>query len=445
MKKLKQLSLIMPVVCLGTFLFYSCDDPKESAPGGDTGYSVEISADEGGSALATIDEETVTRAPSGATVRVTATPAADHKFTGWTTDAGRVVMADRTAATTTFVMPKENVALRAGFAPIVAHRITFADVEGGSAVAKAAGSEAREATEGTLITITATPDTGWQFVDWTITGGGIELADATAPETTFTMPDTPVSITPAFSRITFPINVEASESGSATITVDGVEATTAIVGATVTVEATPNEGMRFTGWTVAGGSVELDDPSLVSTTFTMPAEEVTLGMSFEAILYKINVVQPANGNVVARFSLQELATEAKKGTNVTIIATPDPKYAFSRWDVSGNVRVHNSSASTTAFTMPAGDVTISAVFSDDYHNITLMVIDGKAEARVDGYKVTRAITGSLVEISAISTYGYPFSGWSVYLGAVDLEDPSSPTTTFIMPDENVTITAAFGM
>ena len=49
--------------------------------------------------------------------------------------------------------------------------------------------------------------------------------------------------------------------------------------------------------------------------------------------------------------------------------------------------------------------------------------------------------GEKVTITAIVPEGRHFTGWTVDAGNVNLENPSSPTTTFTMPGQAVTITA----
>jgi len=67
-----------------------------------------------------------------------------------------------------------------------------------------------------------------------------------------------------------------------------------------------------------------------------------------------------------------------------------------------------------------------------------------ATATVDGQQVTTAVKGTEVTL----TYDVPnkeltFDNWNVLSGNVTLADPKSAVTTFIMPDEDVTIDASY--
>ncbi|MCL2054714.1 MAG: InlB B-repeat-containing protein [Oscillospiraceae bacterium] len=71
--------------------------------------------------------------------------------------------------------------------------------------AKAVTDGAEEAYAGTIVTITAVPTPGYEFVNWTTTSSGVTFASATAEETTFTMPGNNVTITANFNPATYTI------------------------------------------------------------------------------------------------------------------------------------------------------------------------------------------------------------------------------------------------
>ncbi len=55
----------------------------------------------------------------------------------------------------------------------------------------------------------------------------------------------------------------------------------------------------------------------------------------------------------------------KKGDQVTLTATPEDGYIFKEWQVvKGNVQLSDKTANPITFTMPSGDVTMRAVFTD---------------------------------------------------------------------------------
>ena len=138
-----------------------------------------------------------------------------------------------------------------------------------------------EYASGDTVTLTATPDSGYRFVGWTL--AGVSGVDTTLPEITFTMPDgknvTAVAQFEANSTPPAPekntVAVSATVGGS--VSGGGEYAS----GDTVTLTATPDSGYRFVGWLLAG--VSDVDTTLPEITFTMPdGKNVTAMAQFKA-------------------------------------------------------------------------------------------------------------------------------------------------------------------
>lgn len=75
-------------------------------------HSITIASSAGGSAAATVDGKPVAKAAEGATVTLTATPAEDYDFTGWTVIEGGMTLS---GSPVTFTMPAGDVSVRAEF------------------------------------------------------------------------------------------------------------------------------------------------------------------------------------------------------------------------------------------------------------------------------------------------------------------------------------------
>lgn len=131
--------------------------------------------------------------------------------------------------------------------------------------------------QGASVTITANePTSGKKFSGWTIEG--ISGLDTTKTSLTFNMPANAVTATANYEDIEY------------TITVNGgtADKTKAKYGETVTITATVPTGKRFVEWTSESGSIFTDNTS-VTTTFTMPAEDVTVVATFEDEMYRVDV------------------------------------------------------------------------------------------------------------------------------------------------------------
>ena len=142
-----------------------------------------------------------------------------------------------------------------------------------------------------------------------------------------------------------------------------------------------------------------------------------------------------NGNATIN---ESPVTEAGGGITVTITADPPEEgKAFMEWVViSGeNVILANATASTTTFVMPAGNVTIQAVYRNTPHTIT--VEDGVSDLNEAGSGETVTITANE------APDGKYFAGWECIAGDVTFTDATAKTTTFVMSAEAVSIRAVY--
>ena len=136
----------------------------------------------------------ITRAMEGVEVTVTAQAPDGKHFVKWVVKAGGVTLANETSATTTFIMPANDVTIEAEFAenPVEANTLTV--IKGTASVA--AGTPITDKIEqNTVVTVTAdAPEAGKVFDKWVVLEGNVTLADATKATTTFTMPGNDVKI-----------------------------------------------------------------------------------------------------------------------------------------------------------------------------------------------------------------------------------------------------------
>ena len=136
----------------------------------------------------------ITRAMEGVEVTITAQAPDGTHFVKWVVKAGGVTLANETSATTTFIMPANDVTIEAECAenPVEAYTLTV--IKGTASVA--AGTPITDKIEqNTVVTVTAdAPETGKVFDKWVVLEGNVTLADATKATTTFTMPASAVKI-----------------------------------------------------------------------------------------------------------------------------------------------------------------------------------------------------------------------------------------------------------
>jgi uncharacterized repeat protein (TIGR02543 family) len=140
----------------------------------------------------------------------------------------------------------------------------------------------------------------------------------------------------------------------------------------------------------------------------MPDEEVRVKATFKLISYSITVNNDGNGTAETN------APTATMGASVTLTATPNTGYEFDGW-TTNPANLTWTDANT--FTMPAGNVTVTASFKAFTPAVTFMVtgIGGTIAAKVDNSNIT---SGALVEygktvvFTATARVGYIVKEWT---------------------------------
>ena len=264
-------------------------------------------------------------------------------------------------------------------------------------------------TEGASVTITANaPTTGQRFAGWTI--DGISGLDTTPKSITFNMPANAVNATANYEDIEY------------TVTVNGGTANkeNAKYGETVTITATVPTGKRFVEWTSESG-IAFTDKTSVTTTFTMPAEDVTVVATIADETYRITVT---NGTATPEM--------AKYQAEVTVKANePDTDMYFDKWEVTGiTLSDEDLAKSTLTFNMPAGNVTFTAT----YRNAENFVVSVNGGTGGGTYKEGESIT-----VTAEDKEGKVFKGWKDESGNIVSTEKSY---TFTVSGET-TLTAVY--
>jgi Divergent InlB B-repeat domain/Alpha-L-arabinofuranosidase B, catalytic len=194
--------------------------------------------------------------------------------------------------------------------------------------------------------VTATPNSGYSFVNWTANGSVV----ITSASYTFTLNGN-VTLVANFTPVVstqYTIAVNASPSADGTVSGGGTFAS----GSSDTVIATPNSGYSFVNWTANGSVVSTS----ASYTFTLNGN-VTPVANFTP-------VAPSQYTIAVSASPSADGTVSGGGTfaagsSDTVTATPNSGYSFVNWTANGSVV--STSASYT-FTLN-GNVTLVANFT----------------------------------------------------------------------------------
>ena len=363
------------------------------------------------SGKAYVEDDVTDAALKGKPVVIKADKIEGKLFDHWKIVSGNVILDDQRASETKFIMPETAVEITAEYNDL--HAIT---VNNGTA-------NVEEAVIGDTVKIKADSREGYVFDHWEVSYGDVAVANKNAEETTFTMPDSMVVLTARYKALQS-ITLEKGKAYDA----GGEEITTAKKGTEVTIQADDLDGKVFDHWKIVSGNVTLEDADKAKTTFTMPAEPISL----EAVY---NTIHSINTN---EFCTADPAS-AIKGTEITVTADERPGYVFDRWEASDGVELTEDGK----FTMPDHDVTIEAKYKQ-YHSIE--VSKGVA-TDAEGNPISSALEGTEIWIEIDREQRNPdefeFKHWESGPEDLEIANRKAERTSFTMPDEDVTVEAKF--
>ena len=175
----------------------------------------------------------------------------------------------------------------------------------------------------------------------------------------------------------------------------------------------------------AGGTVAFDNNHLTYTptadeagktvTITIRpklgyVEEANTPLSFEIEVKKpvveqsefyVTMVIDGCGNAVAK------PNPAKEGEEIELTAIPDRGHHFKEWQAtSGNIMITNDK-----FTMPAGNVTVKAIFEANTYTVKLYANGGTIASGQDVTSYTYGVGATLPTAGDMTREGYTFAGW----------------------------------
>ncbi len=211
------------------------------------------------------------------------------------------------------------------------------------------------------------------------------------------------------------------------------------VGATVTIETNVPEEKVFDKWECDNASVTFASATSAKTTFTMPEANVTVTATYKddattPTPEETYTVTVTNGTGSGKY---------KAGATVTIEAnSPSEGKAFDKWiNENGNVTFEDEKNISTTFIMPKANVTVTATYKevsqpDPSKDYTVTVTDGKGSGNYNA--------GDIVSIEADpAPEGKVFDKWECNNASVTFASATSASTTFTMPEANVTVTATY--
>ena len=337
------------------------------------------------------------------------------------------------------------------------------------------------------------PADGMEFKEWKCDTEGVTIADPTSPETTFTMPDKKVKITAEYqekqeavteaqtevqtetaaqtemqteAQTETAVQTEAqTETAAQTeqteaqtvptgdqtetpdilvtpethiVTVnDGQVSGDFTAGSTMTVTANDRtaEGYQFGGWYVDSMNASLDDAAAMEAHFTMPDADVTLTATYNAI--QTDAPETQTETAVQTEAQTEAAIQTEAQTE-TATQTEAQTEAATQTEAQTEAAIQTEAQTETAAQEVQTEAQVATPETQAVEKYSVTVTNegiGNGE-----YQAGETVT---VEAPAENAAGQIFDFWTVEQADVQLADPAQAVTTFVMPQEAVTLTPVY--
>lgn len=301
----------------------------------------------------------VTRAAAGATVEVVCSPAS-----GYSAPDDKITIHNNAYGTDThptngkFIMPAADVKVTVEFTKGAADKYaieTKDDVNGYGTVT----ASVKEATAGTTVTLTPWAKAGFAIKEYIVEGSyGKETIKA--PDKTFTMPASAVTVTPVFEAVTITYSGCKETGGTGTVTLKANGTTlkkddTLAYGTTVSVDV-----KAPTGYEVE--SISVNGTKISGTSFTVPNASFSVEISYKVKSYTLTV----ENNWIGFFDLEiddvkkevtaaDQQITVKYDSSVKIVLKDSSAYKLVGYTLDGETKTGDS------FTMPGANTKVMAL------------------------------------------------------------------------------------
>ena len=356
------------------------------------------------------------QAVEGDKIAIKAAERPGYQFVRWEVVPDNVTITGVNNEEATFIMPNENVELKARY-----NKLYTITVDGGHA-------DVTSALTGKEITVDADVPDGKKFMGWKADGITLTPAQQQSKHITFFMPEGNVTLTAEYKTLHTVTVIGAN--GTSTVLPD-----TYIEGDTVTVNA-EKYGIpagEFDSWESNDIRLTTDKRQSPTLTFKMVDKNVTL-IAVPKTLFTITVT---GGTVNG----QSTTARVKAGDWVTIDAEDKGSdWKFIEWKLTGPENFTlDTSQSTVQFQMPSGDVTLEAV-QMEYRTVT---INNGNSSTVD----EKALHGDSITVTADEVDGKRFVGWTYKSSDMTFnltnDELGEQTLNFTVPEGDVTLTANY--
>ena len=335
---------------------------------------------------------------------------------------------------------KKNISVQVTVEGDPQYKVTVQDCENGRVKVVNAAGTAEDGTplffKGELVMLSIDPDEGYMLS--TLSVNGNPAAVAVGDDTyTFTQPEGDVTITAAFEMrnehtVTFDANGGSEPEELPEEVTTAMPAKKILHGSEYSLpecEFIAPEGKQFKAWEIDGAEYPVNAPVTVTADITVKAlwEDAPPAPAEYTVRFNAN---GGGGTMADVTGISGSYTLPACG-----FTEPEGKQ-FKGWSTSAD----GSVISGTTYEV-SSDTTFYAIWESKEYSI--IVTDGKATIGA-GSEISKAAQGTTITLTAnAAPDGKVFDKWVVESGNTTLEDANSETTTFIMPDSEVSVKATY--
>ena len=335
---------------------------------------------------------------------------------------------------------KKNISVQVTVEGEPQYKVTVQDCENGRVKVVNAAGTAEDGTplfcKDELVMLSIAPDEGYMLSALSV--NGTPAAVAVGEDTyTFAQPEEDVTITATFEKrnehtITFDANGGSEPEDLPEEVTTAMPAKKVLHGSEYCLpecEFIAPEGKQFKAWQIGDSEYAVNDPVTVTADITVKAlwEDAPPAPTEYTVRFNAN----GGGGTMAD------VTGVSGSYTLPACGFTEPEgKQFKGWSTSAD----GSVISGTTYEV-SSDTTFYAIWESKEYSI--IVTDGKATIGA-GSEISKAAQGTTITLTAnAAPDGKVFDKWVVESGNTTLENANSETTTFIMPDSEVSVKATY--
>ena len=286
-----------------------------------------------------------------------------------------------------------------------------------------------DAFEGVSVSIEAKARTGSVLEGWELTDGIGTIKDSTADSTTVEV-ESNSTLYAHFKLKTYTLKVDQVAHGT-------VNAPSKLKhGVSGSIEAIPDEGYDFNGWSTDSGSVVFDDSTEKETEITLEQGDAVIQAAFKIKTYDLTLRSGGEGH-----GKTEGPEQLEHNDTGLIRAIPDTGYLFKEWVITeGSATIGNTDDAFSTIVLTGGSAAVTAEFEAKRFLLTL---SAEGQGSVSGPDTVKF--GISAAITATPEEHHHLVRWEIVDGEAEIEDSTDETTDISLSNGDATLRARFAI